>query len=58
MAYHATLSAVLTAVVRVLNDQRIEYALAGGLAYSALVTPWATVGIDVLALVPGGVGGA
>jgi len=28
MAYRATLSAVLTAVVRVLNDQRIEYALA------------------------------
>ena len=52
MAYHATLSAVLTAVVRVLNDQRIEYALAGGLAYSALVTPRATVDIDVLALVP------
>lgn len=52
MAYHANLSAVLTAVVRVLNDQRIEYALAGGLAYSALVTPRATVDIDVLALVP------
>jgi len=59
MAYHANLSAVLTAIVRVLNDQRVEYApLAGGLAYSALVTLRATVDIDVLALVPGVVGGA
>lgn len=44
--------AVLTAIVRVLHEQRVEFALAGGLAYSAMVTPRATVDIDVLVLMP------
>lgn len=44
--------AVLTAIVRALHEQRLEFALAGGLAYSALVTPRATVDIDVLVLMP------
>lgn len=41
---------VLVAIVRVLHEQRVEFALAGGLAYSAMVTPRATVDIDVLVL--------
>ncbi|MFZ5862158.1 MAG: nucleotidyl transferase AbiEii/AbiGii toxin family protein [Nitrospirota bacterium] len=44
--------AYLTAVIRVLQAQHVDFALAGGLAYSALVTPRATVDIDVLILMP------
>ena len=52
MANDAYLIAVLTAVIRVLHEQRADFALAGGLAYSALVTPRATVDIDVLIFIP------
>jgi hypothetical protein len=70
MAYHATLSAVLTAVVRVLNDQRIEYALAdrsqdradieGMLARYETTLDRVYLGrwAERLGLAPGGVGGA
>jgi hypothetical protein len=52
VANDAYLTAVLTAVIRGLHGQRVDFALAGGLAYSALVTPRATVDIDVLILMP------
>ncbi len=52
VAYQPYLISLLTCVIRVLNEQRYEYALAGGLAYSALVAPRATLDIDVLVLMP------
>jgi len=52
VAYDTYLISVLTAVIRVLQKQRFDFAIAGGLAYSALVTPRATVDIDVLVLIP------
>jgi len=70
MAYRATLSAVLTAVVRVLNDQRIKYALAdrsqdradieGMLARYETTLDRVYLGrwAERLRLDPGGVGGA
>jgi predicted nucleotidyltransferase len=40
----------LSKVVRTLNERRVDYALAGGLAYSALVEPRATTDVDLLIL--------
>jgi predicted nucleotidyltransferase len=50
MASELFLISILTAVARVLNERRMDYALAGGLAYSALVEPRATTDVDVLIL--------
>lgn len=50
MDIDATLTDHLRNVVRVLTDADLRYALAGGLAYSALVVPRATIDIDVLVL--------
>ena len=52
VAYQPYLISLLTDIVRVLNAQRYDYALAGGLAYSALVAPRATMDVDVLILMP------
>ena len=41
---------VLADVIRSLNDQGADYALAGGLAYGALVEPRATTDVDLLIL--------
>jgi predicted nucleotidyltransferase len=41
----------LQKVVNFLNEHKIGYALAGGLAFSALVEPRATVDIDILIMV-------
>lgn len=43
-----TLIDQLKKVVQFLNKQQIDYALAGGLAFSALVEPRATMDIDIL----------
>ena len=43
-----TLIDQLKKIVQFLNKQRIDYALAGGLAFSALVEPRATMDIDIL----------
>lgn len=53
MVYEPFLISVLTDVVRVLHEHRFDYALAGGLAYSALVEPRATMDIDLLIVVEG-----
>jgi hypothetical protein len=37
--------------VQFLNKQRIDYALAGGLAFSALVEPRATMDIDIIIMI-------
>jgi hypothetical protein len=41
---------ILSDVVRCLNRQSVEYALVGGLAYSALVEARATTDVDLLVL--------
>jgi len=51
MAYEPFLITVLTDVVRVLHTHRFDYALAGGLAYSAVVEPRATMDIDLLIVI-------
>lgn len=43
-----TLIEHLTIIVKLLNEHEIDYALAGGLAFSALVEPRATMDIDLL----------
>ncbi len=50
MENHEILSGYLNQVLQVLQNTGIRYALAGGLAYSALVQPRATMDIDVLVL--------
>ncbi|MEW6544050.1 MAG: nucleotidyltransferase [Nitrospirota bacterium] len=50
MAPEPFLITTLKEVVRALNEWRTDYALAGGLAYSALVEPRATTDVDVLIL--------
>lgn len=50
MDIDATLTSHLQNVVRVLTEANLRYALAGGLAYSTLVVPRATMDIDVLIL--------
>ncbi|MFH0926899.1 MAG: nucleotidyl transferase AbiEii/AbiGii toxin family protein [bacterium] len=41
----------LKKVVEFLNQQKVDYALAGGLAFSGLVVPRATMDIDILLLI-------
>ncbi|MBD3305050.1 hypothetical protein GF339_01735 [candidate division KSB3 bacterium] len=48
MGIHDTLTAQLQNVLQVLEACQVKYALAGGLAYSALVEPRATMDIDLL----------
>lgn len=51
MASQAFLISVLCDVVRSLNERGASYALAGGLAYGALVEPRATTDVDLLVLI-------
>ena len=51
MASEPILITVLTDVVRSLTGQGADYALAGGLAYGALVEPRATTDVDLLILI-------
>lgn len=48
MGFNTTLIEHLKTVLHVLEEAQIPYALAGGLAYSALVEPRATLDIDLL----------
>lgn len=50
MAAQSFLITVLADVIRGMNDRGTEYALAGGLAYGALVEPRATTDVDLLIL--------
>jgi predicted nucleotidyltransferase len=50
MEINDTLTEHLKTILKALQECRIEYALAGGLAYSALVEPRATMDIDLLIL--------
>lgn len=50
MASEPFLITVLAEVIRSLNEQGADYALAGGLAYGALVEPRATTDLDLLML--------
>lgn len=50
MALEPFLIPILSDVVRCLNRQSVEYALVGGLAYSALVEARATTDVDLLVL--------
>jgi predicted nucleotidyltransferase len=50
VAEEAYLIPTLSSVIRALNQQGVNYALAGGLAYSALVEPRATTDVDLLIL--------
>lgn len=50
MASEPFLITVLANVIRGLNDRGADYALAGGLAYGALVEPRATTDVDLLIL--------
>lgn len=50
MASESFLIAALTDVIRSLNERGADYALAGGLAYGALVEPRATTDVDLLIL--------
>jgi len=52
MASDTTLVSTLLKIVRHLNQARLQYALAGGWAYSALVEPRATTDIDLLIVLP------
>jgi len=46
-----TLIDQLKKIVQFLNKQKIDYALAGGLAFSALVEPRATMDIDIIIMI-------
>jgi predicted nucleotidyltransferase len=46
-----TLINQLKKIVKFLNKQNIDYALAGGLAFSALVEPRATMDIDIIIMI-------
>jgi predicted nucleotidyltransferase len=46
-----TLTDQLKRIVKFLNKQKIDYALAGGLAFSALVEPRATMDIDLIVMI-------
>jgi predicted nucleotidyltransferase len=50
MGVKETLTEQLKRIVRFLNEQKIDYALAGGLAFSALVEPRATIDIDLVVM--------
>ena len=51
MDYTKLLIERLKKIIEFLNDNQIDYALAGGLAFSALVKPRATMDIDLLLLI-------
>ena len=51
MAAESVLAEVLSDLMTEFNRRAVEYALAGGWAYSALVEPRATTDIDLLILV-------
>ena len=51
MGVKETLTDQLKRIVQFLNKQKIDYALAGGLAFSALVEPRATMDIDLVVMV-------
>ena len=51
MGVKETLTDQLKRIVQFLNKQKIDYALAGGLAFSALVEPRATMDIDLIVMV-------
>ena len=51
MDFKETLIDQLKKIVQFLNKHRIDYALAGGLAFSALVEPRATMDIDILIMI-------
>jgi hypothetical protein len=50
MGFKETLTEQLKSIIQFLNKQDIDYALAGGLAFSALVEPRATMDIDLIVL--------
>jgi hypothetical protein len=52
MAPESGLVAALLQIIRHLNQEHADYALAGGWAYSALVEPRATTDIDLLIMLP------
>jgi predicted nucleotidyltransferase len=51
MGVKETLTEQLKRIVEFLNKHRIDYALAGGLAFSALVEPRATMDIDLIVMI-------
>lgn len=51
MGVKETLTDQLKRIVQFLNKQKIDYALAGGLAFSALVEPRATMDIDLIVMI-------
>jgi predicted nucleotidyltransferase len=51
MGIKETLTEQLQRIVQFLNKQQIDYALAGGLAFSALVEPRATMDIDLIVMI-------
>jgi predicted nucleotidyltransferase len=51
MGVKETLTDQLIRIVEFLNKQKIDYALAGGLAFSALVEPRATMDIDLIVMI-------
>jgi predicted nucleotidyltransferase len=51
MGVKETLTYQLKRIVQFLNKQKIDYALAGGLAFSALVEPRATMDIDLIVMI-------
>ena len=51
MGVKETLTEQLKKIVQFLNEQQIDYALAGGLAFSALVEPRATMDIDLIVMI-------
>src|SRR5438094_760283 len=51
MAPESFLAGALSDIIRHLNDQSTNYALAGGWAFSALVEPRATTDIDLVILI-------
>ena len=51
MGVKETLTDQLKRIVQFLNKQKIDYALAGGLAFSALVEPRATMDIDLIIMI-------
>jgi predicted nucleotidyltransferase len=51
MGFKETLTEQLKSIIQFLNKQDIDYALAGGLAFSALVEPRATMDIDLIVMI-------
>ena len=51
MGVKETITEQLKKIVQFLNEQQIDYALAGGLAFSALVELRATMDIDLIVMI-------